>query len=156
VQRVRTDLTLVIAGGETIFDYRDYRESVLRQVSELGVDVVVLGTVSHHRLPALMAQAEVFAFPSVKEGFGLAAMEALAAGTPVVVRDLPVLREVFGTTVTFAADSDALAAQLLEATVRHDAQSQRAGRDLAFEHTWVRAARAHLELYRDLSSRGAR
>jgi len=40
--------------------------------------------------------------------------------------------------------------------VRHDAQSQRAGRDLAFEHTWVRAARAHLELYRDLSSRGAR
>jgi len=155
VQRVRADLTLVVAGGETIFDYRDYRESVLRQVSELGVDVVVLGTVSHHRLPALMAQAEVFAFPSVKEGFGLAAMEALAAGTPVVVRDLPVLREVFGTTVTFAADSGALAAQLLQATVRHDAQRQRAGRDLAFEHTWVRAARAHLELYRDLSSRGA-
>ncbi len=29
------------------------------------------------------ALAEVFAFPSVKEGFGLAAMEAMAAGTPV-------------------------------------------------------------------------
>ena len=35
----------------------------------------------------------VFAFPSVTEGFGLAAMEALAAGGPVVTRDLPVLRD---------------------------------------------------------------
>ena len=43
-----------------------------------------------------VAGAAVFAFPSTKEGFGLAAMEALAAGVPVVVRDLPVLREVFG------------------------------------------------------------
>ena len=34
-------------------------------------------------LPALVAEASVFAFPSTKEGFGLAAMEALAAGTPV-------------------------------------------------------------------------
>jgi len=36
--------------------------------------------------------------------------------------------------------------------VRHDAQSQRAGRELAFEHSWVRAAAAHVELYATLGA----
>ena len=39
---------------------------------------------------ALYRAADVFAFPSVKEGFGLAALEALAAGLPVVASDLDV------------------------------------------------------------------
>ena len=41
---------------------------------------VVLGPVAHDALPALAAAAGVFAFPSVKEGFGLAAMEVLPRG----------------------------------------------------------------------------
>jgi len=53
----------------------------------------VLGPVPDPDLPPLVAAAAAFAFPSVKEGFGLAAMEALAAGVPTVVSDLPVLRQ---------------------------------------------------------------
>ncbi|MCA1217753.1 MSMEG_0565 family glycosyltransferase, partial [Streptomyces sp. 8L] len=87
---------LVIAGGETLFDYRDYRKRWEERARELGVEPVVLGTVPEDELPPLVAAAEAFAFPSLKEGFGLAAMEALAAGVPLTVRDLPVLREVFG------------------------------------------------------------
>jgi glycosyltransferase-like protein len=113
---------LVIAGGETLFDYRDYRAAVERRAADLGVEPVVLGTVAHDALPSLVAAAAAFAFPSVKEGFGLAAMEALAAGVPVVARDLPVLREVFGDTVRFArtpADlADALAAALSDDPTR--------------------------------------
>ena len=64
----------------------------------------------------LVAGAAAFAFPSTKEGFGLAAMEALAAGVPLVTRDLPVLREVFGRAARFASDpaglADALAAAI--------------------------------------------
>ncbi|MCW2947900.1 MAG: glycosyl transferase family 1, partial [Actinoallomurus sp.] len=89
-------LHLVIAGGETLFDYRDYRSEWERRSVELGVRPVVLGPVDHAGLPSLVAAADAFAFPSIKEGFGLAAMEALAAEVPLVVRDLPVLREVFG------------------------------------------------------------
>ena len=104
----------MIAGGETLFDYRDYRAAFDDACARSGVEPLVLGPVDHERLPALVAAADVFAFPSTKEGFGLAAMEALAAGVPVVVRDLPVLREVFGDTVRYAADPAGLAAALAE------------------------------------------
>lgn len=60
---------------------------------------MVLGPVPDGELPSPVAAAAAFAFPSVQEGFGLAAMEAPTAGVPVVVRDLPVLREVFGSAV---------------------------------------------------------
>ncbi len=112
LRREQPDVRLVVAGGDTLFDYRDYREAVLRRADELDVDPVVLGPVAHDELPAVVAAASAFAFPSTKEGFGLAALEALAAGVPVVARGLPVLREVLGDTVSFADDVPGLAAEL--------------------------------------------
>ena len=93
---IRPDVRLVIAGGETLFDYRDYRARWEQRAGVLGVSAEVLGPVPEADLPSLVAAAGVFAFPSAREGFGLAALEALAAGVPVVASDLPVLREVLG------------------------------------------------------------
>jgi glycosyltransferase-like protein len=148
----RPELSLVVAGGETLFDYRDYRAQVFARAAELGVEPVVLGPVEHAHLPTLVAAADVFAFPSTKEGFGLAAMEALAAGVPVVTRDLPVLREVFGGVASFATDPAGMAAALL-ADVGEERRS--AGRGLAQSHSWDAAAAAHLELYGTLVASGA-
>ncbi|MFI8074186.1 MSMEG_0565 family glycosyltransferase [Streptomyces sp. NPDC086033] len=145
------DVRLVIAGGETLFDYRDYRAHWEMRAAELGIDPVVLGPVPDDELPALVAAADAFAFPSLKEGFGLAAMEALAAGVPLVVRDLPVLREVFGPAARFAATPEDLADQLGQALAHHDPVLRTAGRELAARHTWSRAARRHLDFYRSLS-----
>ncbi|WP_375480741.1 MSMEG_0565 family glycosyltransferase [uncultured Jatrophihabitans sp.] len=147
VQRVDPSLRLVVAGGETLFDYREYRSAVLERAAELDVDLELLGPVSHDALPSLVAGAAALAFPSVKEGFGMAAMEAMAAGVPVVLRDLPVLREVFGPAGAFAATVDELAAGLLAAAAAPDAGRLAAGRDLAAKHTWTAAAEAHLEFY---------
>jgi glycosyltransferase-like protein len=144
------DLSLVIAGGETLFDYRDYRAEWDSRAVRLGVEPVVLGPVPHDGLPSLVAAARVFAFPSTKEGFGLAAMEALAAGVPVVTRDLPVLREVFGTTVRYGTDPSSLADAIRESMAVPDPRRRADGRSLAAAHTWSAAARAHLELYRTL------
>ncbi|WP_214403047.1 MSMEG_0565 family glycosyltransferase [Pseudonocardia lacus] len=141
---------LVVAGGETLFDYRPYRAEVDALVERLGVPVEVLGPVPQPDLPALVAAAGAFAFPSTKEGFGLAAMEALAAGVPVVARDLPVLREVFGTAVRYATDAAALAAGLDAALAAPDAATADAGRALAASYSWDTAAAAHLALYRSL------
>jgi glycosyltransferase-like protein len=150
VEAADPGLQLVIAGGETLFDYREYRSEVDALIALLGLRVTVLGPVPDDELPALVAAAEVFAFPSAKEGFGLAAMEALAAGIPVVARELPVLREVFDGAATFAANPTELASQLLAARVA-DPSRAAAGRALAARFTWSAAANAHLRLYAELA-----
>ncbi|WP_354529056.1 MSMEG_0565 family glycosyltransferase [Nakamurella sp. UYEF19] len=145
------DLQLVIAGGETLFDYRDYRTAFDRRCTELGVEPTLLGTVDDDELPALVAAAAVFGFVSTKEGFGLAAMEALAAGVPLVVRDLSVLREVFDGAAAFAGDPNAMAERIAEALTDTDHPLTAQGRALAARHTWSAAAAAHLDFY---STRG--
>lgn len=147
------DVRLVIAGGETLFDYRPYRRAVEERCTELGVHPLVLGPVEHARLPALVAAAAAFAFPSTKEGFGLAAMEALAAGVPVTMRDLPVLREVFEGAVRFASSPEDLAAALRDAIAQPAPDLTGRGRSLAARHAWATAAEAHLALYERLLNR---
>ena len=151
LRTVRPDVALVVAGGETLFDYREYRAQWDARVAELDLEPVVLGPVLDDELPALVAAADVFAFPSVKEGFGLAAMEALAAGVPLVVRDLPVMREIFTDAARFFDSPADLADELDEALDDgDDADTHRdVGRALAARHTWQAAAAAHLAFYED-------
>ncbi|MEJ2867585.1 MSMEG_0565 family glycosyltransferase [Actinomycetospora sp. OC33-EN08] len=144
------DAPLMVAGGDTLFDYRPYRDEVFALADSLGVEPVVLGPVPDDELPGLVAGASVFAFPSTKEGFGLAAMEALAAGVPLVTRDLPVLREVFAGAARFAGDADGIAAELTAALAGDDpADPARAavGRALAATHSWDEVAQRHLGVY---------
>jgi glycosyltransferase-like protein len=86
-----------VVGGHSFQDYRVYRDRVLASLPGLGLrlddDVVLLGTVPDAELPAWYAAADVLAFPSTKEGWGLAVLEAMSAGLPVVASDLPVFRE---------------------------------------------------------------
>jgi glycosyltransferase-like protein len=143
-------LRLVVAGGETLFDYREYRAEWDRRAAALDTAPEILGPVPHDDLPPLTAGAAAFAFPSTKEGFGLAAMEALAAGVPVVVRDLPVLQEVFGAAVLYGTDPASLAAALVRAVKEPDPARRTAGRTLAEAHTWEAAARRHVAFYATL------
>jgi glycosyltransferase involved in cell wall biosynthesis len=58
-------------------------------------------------VPDLLAESDVFCFPSRYEGLGLAAVEAAAAGVPIIASDLPPLRELFGPDdVRFVAAGD--------------------------------------------------
>lgn len=63
------------------------------QVERLGIASRVQFLGERKDVPALMAQADVFLFPSRWEGMGLALVEAMTAGVPVLASDLPVIRE---------------------------------------------------------------
>jgi glycosyltransferase-like protein len=149
---------LAVIGGHSFQDHRAYRDAVLASLPalglELGRDVVLLGTLPDDELPAWYHAADAFAFPSVNEGFGLVVLEALAAGTPTVVADLPVFREylTYGRDVLVAppGDDEALAGQLhrlaTEPATRRDLVA--AGRRVAERFTWEATALQHVEIYR--------
>lgn len=141
---------LVVAGGETLFDYRAYREAFGDRCTELGIDPIVLGPVAHDDLPALVAGAAVFAFPSLKEGFGLAALEAAAAGVPLVVRDLPVLKDLLPGAAAFAADPTSLGFAIHEAFESPDRTALARARAVAASFSWELAALAHRQLYAEM------
>jgi glycosyltransferase-like protein len=149
-RRRHPDLRLVVAGGETLFDYAGYRSRFDARRGVLGVSVDVLGPVDHAALPSLVAAARTVPFLSTKEGFGLSAMEALAAGVPVVARDLPVIREVFGRAVVRVPDGAGVARGLADAVDRvctGEAPAPELGRTLAASYSWDAAAAAHQALY---------
>ncbi|MCX6021008.1 MAG: glycosyltransferase family 1 protein [Chloroflexi bacterium] len=116
--------------------------------SELGIAdrVRFLGWVPEEDKPALYAGADVFAFTSRYEGFGLTPLEAMAGGAPVVCSNASSLPEVVGDAGLLfpAADHVALAAALRR--VLGDAglrdQLRQAGRNRAARFTWEATADA--------------
>ena len=148
---------LAVVGGHSFQDYKAYRDRVLDELPslglELGRDVVTVGTVCEPDMASWYAAADLLAFPSVKEGFGLAVLEAMSAGTPVVTSDLPVFREylqhgrdaLLVPVGDVSALSAAIAAVLLDADLR--ARLVRSGTAVAQAFTWPASARRHLEVY---------
>jgi glycosyltransferase-like protein len=143
------DVRLVFAGGETLFDYRDYREEFDRRAVELGIPYIMLGVVSDDQMPSLIAASSALAFVSHKEGFGLAAMEALAAGVPVIARDLPVLHEVLRGAVLYAGGASAITDAIV-AALTGQAPDPEVGVALAQGYRWDAVAAQHEDFYRQV------
>ncbi|MFD0503759.1 glycosyltransferase [Streptomyces chiangmaiensis] len=117
-----TPPVLAVVGGHSFQDYADYRDAALSALPalglELGTDVVLLGTVPDSELSAWYRAADALAFPSVKEGWGLAVLEAMSAELPVIASDLPVFKEYLtdrrNALLTPVADAAALARGMRE------------------------------------------
>ena len=111
----------------------------------------LLGPVGHDELPALYRGADLFAFPSRHEGFGLPVLEAMAQGTPVVCADIPALVEVAGGAARLVAPGDTQAwADAITSTLMGGDQRDRmaaAGQKRAAGLTWEQTVEATRRVY---------
>jgi glycosyltransferase-like protein len=157
---------LAVVGGHSFQDHRWYRDSVLAELPGLGLaagrDVIELGTVPDQEMPAWYAAADVLAFPSVKEGFGLAPLEAMAAGTPVVTSDLPVFGEWLRPgrdALCVPVGDDAKLAAALHRVLTEPGLASRlraAGHAVADGRSWAAEAERHRRLYQRFAAAAAR
>jgi len=157
LKKAGRDPVLAVVGGHSFQDYRPYRDRVLASLPGLGLrlddDVVLVGTVPDAELPAWYAAADVLAFPSTKEGWGLAVLEAMSAGLPVVASDLPVFREYLtaGRDALLVPVDDAAALAGALAAILDDpdlaASLREAALATARRFTWARSAAEHQAIY---------
>ena len=145
--------SLVLAGGAGAGSERI--DQALKRYPELRSRIVCTGFVPDADLAPLYTGAQVFAFPSIYEGFGLPPLEAMQCGTPVIACNTSSLPEVVGDggVLVPPGDVDALAGAMLD-VARAPSRRQLQDRALAQARrfSWGRSTAETLRAYRAASA----
>lgn len=159
---------LVVAGGDGLFTDPAAVRAWVDDARRLGLvvhrgpgapeyaDVARIGVVADDDMPVLYRAADMLAFPSTREGFGLAVVEAMASGLPVVTSDIPVLAEFLrdddDCLMTPAGDSGPLAQALVRLANDHALRSRLTERARATvaRYGWATTAERAEAVYLDV------
>ncbi|HQA67755.1 MAG TPA: glycosyltransferase family 1 protein, partial [Aggregatilineales bacterium] len=152
----RRDVKLVLAGG------RGWgTDAIFALIEKLGLegDIIRPGYIAGNELPMWYNAAEIFAYPSVYEGFGMPLVEAMACGVPVITSNTSSLPEAAGPAGVLLPPTDVeawvgeLARLLDDEAVRQNLA--RRGQQHARKFRWTATARQTADAYhRALSVRG--
>jgi alpha-1,3-rhamnosyl/mannosyltransferase len=117
-----------------------------------GPGIRAVGRVTDEELHTLYANATCLALPSLHEGFGLPALEAMAAGTPVVAGRSGALPEITGGAAILVDPQSVTAiADGIERAVSERGRLMPMGLARAKEFTWAKAAALTADVYRELA-----
>ena len=131
-------------------------EETQNLVAELKLErkVRFLGRVTDLELITLYSMADVFAFPSFFEGFGIPPLEAMACGAPVITSNTSSLPEVAGDAALLVDPNDISALARAIQSLLEDEQLRselvQKGYQQAKKYTWDRSARRMLQVYQKL------
>ena len=157
IATTRPDLRLVLAGSDG-WGAREARDAI----TESGVATRVLrpGYLDAATISAFFRRAEVVAYPSFEEGFGLPALEGLACGAPVVTTEGSALAEVVGDAAVLAPPGDAGALAGAIARILDDPglreRLRSAGPARAAQFTWEACVDQHVGAYERAARAGTR
>jgi glycosyltransferase-like protein len=148
----------LIVGGASILDHSAYRDEFERRLSQCSAAerqaIVCTGVLSETEIAAAYGLASVVAQPSLREGFGLCALEALAAGVPLVASRRAPFTEYLDDGCALLVDPEdtgALTGALVSALAGQPSRV-RCGLERARRFAWDNVAREHESLYRVLGS----
>jgi glycosyltransferase involved in cell wall biosynthesis len=142
---------LVVVGARK-WKYSPIFETVMR----LGLEnhMHFMGFVPEDDLPALYNGADLFAFPSLYEGFGLPVLEAMACGTPVITSNVSSLPEVAGNAALlvdpYNVDELADAMRRILSAPALVADLRARGLERARQFSWERTAQETLAVYKHI------
>jgi glycosyltransferase involved in cell wall biosynthesis len=143
------DVQLVLAGGDG-WGVAEARAAIAS--SGVATRVLRPGYLDDATLAALFRRAAAVAYPSLAEGFGMPALEALASGAPLVTTSGSSLDEIVGDAALLVPPADATAlAGALERLLEDEQLVSRlrtAGPARATAFTWTRSVDAHVDVYR--------
>jgi glycosyltransferase involved in cell wall biosynthesis len=143
------DLRLVLAGADG-WGADAVRDAIA--TSGIATHVQRPGYLDDDALTALFRQAVAVVYPSLEEGFGLPALEALACGTPLISTRGSAVEELAGDAAVLVTpgDVDALADAIARVVTDHELRSRLSADGLAraATFTWERSVAGHLDAYR--------
>jgi glycosyltransferase involved in cell wall biosynthesis len=148
IKQSQPDLKLVLV-GKTDSNYRRME----RYVAKRGVpDVIFTGFVEDSQLHWLYENCAAYAFPSLSEGFGLPAVEAMASGAPVAASNATCIPEVLGDAAVYfdPLDVDDMAKVITRVLTKPELRRElvKAGRKQSAKYSWKRMAEQTLAIYK--------
>ena len=145
------DTYLVLSGSKEQGWMYDEIVNIAESSPEHRSRLLFTGYVADEDLPALYSGALAFVFPSLYEGFGLPALEAMACGTPVITSNTTSLPEVAGDAALLIdpTDLDQLCAAISTIVADHSLREElrRKGLMRAAEFSWKRNAELTAKVY---------
>jgi len=152
-ERMPASWRLALAGAADGFGAAEELRAI--ESSPRQSDIDVLGYVTRAEIEALYAQARIFAFPSLDEGFGMPVLEAMANSVPVITSRRSALPEVAGDAALLVNpdDPEEIAAALVRLASDESLCDElaRRGRERALQFSWESALDRTWEVYRELS-----
>ena len=139
--------SLLLAGGE---GWDSAVQPAIERARSSGADVRKLGYLPLHQLRSFLGGAQIVAYPSLGEGFGLPVLEAMASGACVLTTRELSLPEVGGDAVAYAGTSAPEIAAALSRLLASPQEREELGRraiDRAASFTWLAGAERHVDAY---------
>lgn len=152
--------SLVVTGSISGAPYQEKMRRLCEAAvvrSRMQGRVVFTGFVTEQEVDALFRGADLFAYPSLYEGFGIPVLEAMKAGTPVVTSNLTAMPEVAGDAAVLVDpySVEELATAMERVLSDHELRTtlKRKGAERAQRFSWQITCEEYYRLYEELSGR---